>query len=496
MTRTELARPLLYRPGGRDHPRANDLIVATGRPLPAQPKGIDAAIGSSLRRRNGVWITASGTVAEAATDEVRTVPGPGPNSATAVMLTRADLSGYDAGMSEATLWRLFHGAIAEPQFSADWWRSYVSVNRRFADTAKRLASTDGTVWVHGHRLQLVPGMLRRARPDLAIGYTSQLPFPPQELFARLPWRRQILQGLAAADLIGLPRHCDVTNFVAADHRFGTGTCRPTTAGCAAPDAATTACQDGPVIRPLTFPGWVDARTQEHAARQPGTQAHSRRLLAALSNPETVLLSVDPLDRTRGILHRLDAIAALLADGRLDASTTVCVQIALPTHRDQTGTLRRQVEATVARINGTYAGIGRPVVHYVHQVPDPQELAALYLIADVLVTTPLSEGTSDAAQEYVACRHDGLGALVLSEFSGSAEAFPEALVVNPHDTGALQSAIARAVTLTPDEATRRMHALRRRLFARDLNRAVSTFLDGVTRTRTSRMGLPARATEVR
>lgn len=485
MIRTEFTRPSRHRPGRQDRPRGHGLIVATGRPLPAQQKSFDAAVGSALRGRNGVWITASGTVTGTATEAVRAVSGPGPYDTAAVSLTRADLSGYDTGMSEATLWRLFHGAITQPQFSTTWWQSYVSVNRRFAEAAGHLASRGGTIWVHGHRLQLVPAMLRRARPDLAIGYTSQLPFPPQELFARLPWRRHILQGLAGADLVGLPRHCDVANFVTANHRLGTELSNLTTAGRAASGDALVAPGGGPFTRPLTFPGWVDPRAQERIARQPETATHSHRLRAALGKPATILLSVDPLDQTRGILHRLDAIAGLLADGRLEASSTVCVQIALPTHRDQSNMLRRQVEAAVTRINGTYAGIGRPVVHYLHQYPDPQELAALYLVADVLVATPLSEDTSDAAQEYLASRHDGLGALVLSEFSGSAEALPEALVVNPHDTQALQNAIARASKLPPNDATRRMRALRRRLFARDLNHAVSAFLDGVARAHASR-----------
>jgi trehalose 6-phosphate synthase len=186
--------------------------------------------------------------------------------------------------------------------------------------------------------------------------------------------------------------------------------------------------------------------------------------------------VDRLDYTKGILHRLNAYGELLDDGRL-GSQVVLVQVASPSRErvEAYRRLRDEVEATVGRINGRHGEVGNPPVHYLHQSYPRGEMAALYLAADVMLVTALRDGMNLVAKEYVACRYDESGALVLSEFAGAADELAGAFLVNPHDIEGLKDAIVRAVTITPREARRRMRSMRRRVREHDVARWAASFL---------------------
>jgi trehalose-6-phosphate synthase len=191
----------------------------------------------------------------------------------------------------------------------------------------------------------------------------------------------------------------------------------------------------------------------------------------------VLLGVDRLDYTKGILHRLQAVEELYADGRLKLPGTIFVQVATPSRErvDSYRTLREEVEVTVGRINGEHARLGRPAVQYLHKSFPKEELVALYLAADVLLVTALRDGMNLVAKEYIASRHDEHGALVLSEFTGAAIELPQAYIVNPHDIEGLKNAVVRAATAPAKESTRRMRAMRRRVRTHDVSRWAGDFL---------------------
>jgi trehalose-6-phosphate synthase len=194
----------------------------------------------------------------------------------------------------------------------------------------------------------------------------------------------------------------------------------------------------------------------------------------------VLLGVDRLDYTKGILHRLKAYAEVLAEGRLGPPGAVLVQVASPSRErvEHYRRLRDEVEATVGRINGDYGEVGNPPVHYLHQSYPREEMAALYLAADVMLVTPLRDGMNLVAKEYVACRHDETGALVLSEFTGAADELTGAFIVNPHDIDGVKDAIVRAATVSPQEARRRMRSMRRRVYEHDVAYWARTFLEAL------------------
>jgi trehalose 6-phosphate synthase len=424
------------------------------------PGGLVTALEPVMREAGGVWIGWSGDAGTA----------PGTFEADGLQLVGLGLSDTEVrhfyeGFCNATLWPLYHDVIAPPQFHRRWWEAYVTVNRRFAEAAAEQAAPGATVWVHDYQLQLVPRMLRQQRGDVRIGFFNHIPFPGYEIFAQLPWRRQIVLGLLGADLLGFQRRADATNFLRACRRA---------AGLVTRGASVRVGDRE--VRAAAFPISIDAEALEQIARRESVRKRAAEIRLALDEPATVLLGIDRLDYTKGIPDRLRAYGELLRDGRL-GPRVVLVQVASPS-RERVGAyrvLRDEVEQAVSRINGEYAEVGSAPVHYLHQSYPREEMAALYLAADVMLVTSLRDGMNLVAKEYVACRYDESGALVLSEFTGAADELGGAFLVNPHDIEGLKDAIVRAATIRPAEARRRMRLMRRRVREHDVAHWAASFL---------------------
>ena len=318
-----------------------------------------------------------------------------------VTLSSAELEEYYEGFSNDTLWPLYHDVISPPAFHREWWDSYVRVNRRFAEAAAAVAATGATVWVHDYQLQLVPRMLRTLRPDVVIGFFNHIPFPPYGIYSQLPWRKQILDGLLGADLIGFQRIADAGNFTRAVRRlFGYST------RGAAIDVVD---PDGRPRRVIAkqFPISIDAASFENLARRPEIQERARQIREDLGNPKTIMLGVDRLDYTKGIGHRIKAYGELLQEGRLSVEDVTLVQVASPS-RERVGAymaLRDEIELAVGRLNGDYSTISNSAISYYHRGYPREEMAALYLAADVMLVTALRDGMNLVAKEYVAARFD-------------------------------------------------------------------------------------------
>jgi trehalose 6-phosphate synthase len=432
------------------------------------PGGLVTALEPVMRSSNGVWIGWPGSAG----------PALGPFEAdgmplVGVGLSEDDVADFYEGFCNATLWPLYHDVIVPPAFHRPWWESYVTVNRRFARAAAEQAAPEATVWVNDYQLQLVPAMLRAIRADVRIGFFNHIPFPGYEIFAQLPWRRQVIDGLLGADLVGFQRHSDTTNFLRACRRAAGLTTRGSL--IRVPDPAGIR-----EVRGAAFPVSIDAAAFGELASQDDVRARAREIREAIGNPDVVLLGVDRLDYTKGIRHRLEAYSELLDEGRLRSPGTVLIQVASPSRErvEQYRLLRDEVEVTVGRINGEHGELGSTPVLYLHQSYPRDEMAALYLAADVMLVTSLRDGMNLVAKEYVACRNDDSGALVLSEFTGAADELVGAFLVNPHDIEGLKDTIMRAVTVSPAEARRRMRSMRRRVYEHDVAHWAATFLDAL------------------
>ena len=426
------------------------------------PGGLVTAIEPVMRANHGVWIGWPG-----GTDpELEPFESDGMELAP-MSMSAQDIEEFYEGFSNGTLWPLYHDLVAKPEFHREWWDSYVRVNQRFAEKAASLAAENATVWVHDYQLQLVPQMLRDLRPDLRIGFYLHIPFPPAELFQQLPWRRQILEGLLGADLVGFQLPGAAQNFVRlVRQRVGHKTHRDLIY-----------LPDGRTVRAAAFPISIDAAGFEEMARSESVVERVEEIREALGRPRKVFLGVDRLDYTKGIYARLRAFAELMGEGHIDVEDAVFIQVAVPSREqvEQYRILRDDIERLIGRINGDHGRIGRPAVHYLHSSYPREEMAAMYRAADVMVVTPYRDGMNLVAKEYVACRYDDDGALVLSEFAGAADELRQAWLVNPYDINGMKSALLEAYQADDKEVTRRMKAMRKQVTQHDVKAWAASFM---------------------
>jgi trehalose 6-phosphate synthase len=443
------------------------------------PGGLVTALEPLLRKRRGAWIGWPGIVDgpedPIVEDDLRLYP---------VRLSAEDIEEYYEGFSNATLWPLYHDVIVKPTYQREWWNRYVDVNRRFAEATSRAAAEGSTVWIQDYQLQLVPKMLRTLRPDLTIGFFLHIPFPPVELFMQMPWRTEIVEGLLGADLVGFHLPGGAQNFLFLARRLvGAETSR---ASVGVRSRFGEAKIGSRTVRVGAFPISIDSAELDHKARNRAIRKRAKEIRVELGNPRKILLGVDRLDYTKGIDVRLKAFSELLAEGRAKRDDTVLVQLATPSRErvDSYRVLRNDVEQQVGHINGEYGEVGHPVVHYLHRPVPRDELIAFFVASDVMLVTPLRDGMNLVAKEYVACRSDLGGALVLSEFTGAAAELRQAYLTNPHDLDGVKDAIEAALNQSPEEGRRRMRAMRRQVLAHDVDRWARSFLDALTETRTA------------
>ena len=476
-----------------------DLVVAANR-LPVDlvvdpdgggswqrsPGGLVSAMEGVMADREAAWVGWAG--------EPGLAPEPfhqGKLFLHPVTLTPVEVEEYYEGFSNETLWPIYHDVIVPATFHRHWWNTYRAINHRFAQAIGEVAALGATVWVHDYQLQLVPAMLRAIRPDLRIGWFNHIPFPPVELFAQLPWRRALVEGLLGADFLGFQRTADAENFLRS--------CRRLLGMSTKGDTVTfTPSGDDPVrrtVRASALPISVDFTGLSALARTPQVLTRAAEIRASLGDPGTLMLGVDRLDYTKGIRHRLKAYGELLRDKALTPTNVTLMQVATPSreHVDAYRVLREEVERTVGQINGEYSVLGSTAIHYLHHSYPREEMAAMFVAADIMLVTPLRDGMNLVAKEYVSCRNDLGGALVLSEFAGAWHELHQAFICNPHDIEGVKQTIMRAMTTPEDERRRRMRAMRKRVADHDVQRWASRYLEALA-SAPSKPHRPTRASE--
>jgi trehalose 6-phosphate synthase len=388
-----------------------------------------------------------------------------------ISLSAAQVRRYYHGFANATLWPLLHDAIEKPRFERDWWRSYQQVNAMFAEAA--LAALDeqpgALAWVHDYHLMLVPRLIRERRPGQPVGFFLHVPWPPPDIFARLPWREDILLGLLGADVVSFHADRYRRNFVLACARQLGGS------GVSA-RGSEIRMADGRVVSTTASPISIDAAEFRRHATDPATGREVEALREQFSG-RTVLLGVDRLDYTKGIIERLLAVEMLLERCEDLRTSFTFLQVAVPSrdnvreYRD----LRASVERHIGRINGRFTEPGNDVpVHYLYRGLSQQQLSAYYAIADTLLVTPLIDGMNLVAKEYVTVQQarGGSGRLVLSEFTGAAAELREAMLCNPFDVEGLSYLIEEALRVPPGRGRAALAAMARRVRAHDVHRWVA------------------------
>jgi trehalose 6-phosphate synthase len=466
MTKTRSAN----RPDSLDMP-----VVAVANRLPVQqgdngwelsPGGLVTALRPVMSTHRGAWVGWDGGT--------RDMPQALPDSSIQLVpigLSAAQLRGYYHGFANATLWPLLHNAIEKPRLERAWWFAYRDVNAIFADRALLALDEypDAIAWVHDYQLMLVPQLIRSRRPDQAVGFFLHVPWPSPDIFARLPWREQILTGLLGADVVSFHTDEYRGNFLRSCSRL-LGDAGIEVRG------SSVILPDGRVVTTSTAPISIDAAEYSRLASELDTDEEIEALIEQFSG-RTVLLGVDRLDYTKGIVERLLAVEMLLERNPDLRSRLVFLQIAVPSRDNvrEYRQLRTSVEQLTGRINGVFTEPGGDVpVHYLYRSLSPGQLAAYYALADALLVTPLIDGMNLVCKEYVTVQHarEGSGALVLSEFTGAAVELSQAIFCNPFDVEGLSFRIEQALRMTEQERRSALAAMAEHVATHDVHRWVS------------------------
>jgi alpha,alpha-trehalose-phosphate synthase [UDP-forming] len=424
--------------------------------------GLVTALDPVMRSSGGVWIAWQPDGDAGAATRFQ-VPAEEPQfTLRQVPLTRKEVSRYYHGFANSALWPLCHYFIGRCRFEEAEWRQYVEINRRFADTVLEETRPGDLIWVHDYHFCLLPEMIRERRRDAGpLAFFLHIPFPAEEVFRILPWRRQVLAGLLGADLVG---------FHTAEYAGDFMGCCERLLGAAVDHDRGIVVWQGREVRVGAFPIGIDV--DEFAALADGSTARDRvaRLRRGLG-VEKLILGVDRLDYSQGIPERLHAIDVLLQARPDLRGTFVFLQVAVPsrTQVKEYGELKREIDEMVGRVNGRHGTASWQPVRYLYRSVPRQELVAYYRAADVCLVTPLRDGMNLVAMEYAACRTDGDGVLVLLELTGAAHELGQgAIQVNPFAVHDMADALAEALAMPLDDRRRRMALLRERVRSCDVH----------------------------
>ena len=373
-----------------------------------------------------------------------------------VHLTKKEIRDYYHGFSNRSVWPLFHGFISQSHFKLDYWETYNSVNRKFCKNILEETRGGEMVWIHDYHLTLLPGMLKKANPKLKVMFYLHIPFPNHEIFRVLPWNKEILKGLLGCNLLGFQTRGDRINFLASckellnakvDFRKGTVFHKKSTT----------------IVK--NFPVSIDFKRFDMMARK---KSADRFLSNKIIDSSTrLIISIERLDYTKGIKERILAIERFFEKYPKYKRKLVFLQISVPSRTKirEYISLKREIDELVGRINGRFSDEMWSPIHYIYKAIPQQRLITLYKAADICLVTPLRDGMNLVAKEYVSCKIDGNGVLILSKFTGSADELGKySILVNPYDIEEVSDSINIALNLHWN--TKKMMTLKLRKIVKD------------------------------
>lgn len=451
---------------GQDEPR---LVVVSNR-LPIvierqsdgkwdiQPGsgGLVHSLKHPLQERQGVWFGWLGAVGDGGLDEALREAEAGTGyELRPVPLTEEQVNNYYFGFSNEIIWPLFHDMVSRCRFLPTYWKSYQEANRRFAQEIAANTAAESFVWVQDYHLMLVARELKALRAARRTGFFLHIPFPPVDIYATLPWRFQVLQGLLDYDAIGLQSARDVRNFVQCVSELLQGV------EVSRVGDIYVVKLDGREVLVGNFPIGIDFEGFDRRARSAAATAATHLLRERIPD-RSLILGLDRLDYTKGIPERLYAFRQALRKYPDLIGNVSMIQVVIPSREvvSEYRQLKEEVERTVSEINGEFTRPGWIPVHYFFRSLSSVELVSYYRAADISLVTPLKDGMNLISKEYLAANVDENGVLILSEFAGSAAQLgDDALLVNPHDVDGTATAIYRACMMDSEERRERARRLR-------------------------------------
>ena len=426
--------------------------------------GLVSALEPLLKDHGGIWVGSGGTED---TPQIREIleqaSGDSPYQYAPLFLTEEEQSNFYEGFSNEIIWPLFHDLQSRCNFDPRYWEFYERVNRKFADAVEKASGPDDLIWIHDYQLMKVGKTLRCRRPGARLAFFLHIPFPSPDIFAKLPWRQQILEDLLAHDLIGVQTGRDQRNLVACIRSFV-----PSVKISGRGESRVVVGQGGRT-HIEAFPISIDFRSFAEQSTSAAVLERTAQIKAKTHDIQ-ITVGIDRLDYTKGIPERLKAFGYFLRNYPEFHRKVELIQIVVPSREgipryDQ---LKREVERLVTHVNGEFSEPGWVPINYIYRSVPRDELIAIYRAADVALITSLKDGMNLVAKEYCAAKTEVNGVLVLSEFAGAA---PElrigAILVNPYDEVGVAAALKQALEMKPEERRRRMLRLRHQIRQADI-----------------------------
>jgi len=380
---------------------------------------------------------------------------------------------YLHGFARNTLWPLFHYFTENVTYSEVSWKAYVKINNLYAEKILNIIEDGDILWIHDYHLLLLPQLIRAQRPEISIGLFSHVPFPSWEIFRLLPWRREIVEGMLGADLIGFQTYDYVRHFMSSVRRL------------LGVDSFFNRISLGErTMKVDVFPKGINyERFRNKALEIHGAQTRQSVIQEEMNmfkesgQLEKLIISIDKLDYTKGIPQRIRAFERFLQTYPEYLGRVSLIVQAVPSGEtsDSFFNLKAKVDELVGRINGNYGTLTWTPVRYLNQTFTMDERIDLYSLSDIALILPLRDGMNLVAKEFVASRHDGTGVLILSELAGASKELHEALLVNPNDLEAISEAIKEAIEMPDEEQVRRNKVMMQRLQRYTVDRWASEFI---------------------
>lgn len=399
-----------------------------------------------------------------------------------LFLSEQETKNYYEGFSNETIWPLFHYFIEHTQYRQEFWQYYQSVNREFCKAVLKHYQEGDTIWIHDYHLMLLPSLLRDALPSATIGFFLHIPFPSSEVYRLLPWRMELVNGLMGADLIGFHTSDYMRHFSSAVYqilgleqrlgKFYIDDQRPVTV-----DA---------------FPMGIDFQ-KFHDGVQKQAVTEKAKSYEEKFKSQHIMLSVDRLDYSKGILQRLRAFDIMLSrnpqyNGKVSLILTVVPSRELVEDYKE---LKEEIDELVGNINGKYGDLDWIPVHYFYRSMDFENLLSLYKIANIGLVTPYRDGMNLIAKEFMASKVDGKGVLILSEMAGAAAELSEAMIINPNDLDQMADAMEEAMQMPSEQQETANLTMQRRLKRYDINHWVSDFIERLNQSKEYQKALLAK-----
>ena len=395
-----------------------------------------------------------------------------------VFLSEEQIELYYEGYSNSTVWPLCHYFFSFIEYKAEYWAAYQDVNKLFRDAALPLINEEDIVWVQDYQLMLLPSMIREERSKASIGYFHHIPFPSYELFRVLPERETVLNGLLGADLIGFHTHDYMRHFISAIYRV-----------LQLESSLDEIQLSDRVVHVDTFPMGINYDQYHDTALKPEVKQKVKELRKNMGE-HPIILSVDRLDYSKGILHRLIGFEQFLENHPEYQGKVSLVMIVVPS-RDQVdkyADLKIKIDETIGSLNGKYSDLGWTPVHYFYQSFEFDDLIAMYHTADIALVSPLRDGMNLVAKEYIATKHSNPGVLILSEMAGAAIELTDAIIINPNDTEEIERSIYEALTMDEDEKMKRLKRMQKRISTQTVKKWATDFVGELESIKSQNIGI--------